>query len=458
MAADADTASSPSVTTEPAPDGETPPSAKEPAKSPRTEPGTPEFDSDIPRADAEDSSPDGIPKRFLPSTPLPETEKGVEKAGNPSLSDAGENLFFWGLAVQTKLEPGHAEMIEGMTAGFLDCHSGRRIYLRRELAELMSEQGEGDFCPTFGTDCLSLIGRADLAKEAVAGEIGKLGRIWVVNLRRVSVPDMTVIRRASRQVEGSVADLAKVLDRAAAELFDSARPSGPVVLLGESGQAIPPTSTETPRFEEDEDDGNAANLPKGKTAKSGKKAKKRRSGKAPNRMHFTLFGGLDAPMEGAKASGAMGGNIGFDLWDKIGFELLLSQTWGDVKADGRYVGTKILGIRPGVRYRFWGEEIRLYTAGHLGLSQSMFNPSNKTLADPVDKDDVFKSGFTFDGGLGVEFRIANILLIDLGGLFTAHFKNMPRNAADPAVSESIRTDGNYYGFLVTLGVGVSSKI
>jgi len=162
-----------------------------------------------------------------------------------------------------------------------------------------------------------------------------------------------------------------------------------------------------------------------------------------NRMHFILFGGVDVPFSGEKVGGGMGGVIGYDFFDRIGIELLLSQVWGETSLSGKDASLQTLGVRPGVRYRYLGGEIRGYIMGHLGLAQVKW-------ADQLYNRDNYDEGFSFDAGTGVEFRIANIFVIDLLGMYQYSLQATPQNAAGNL--------GDAHGLFVGLGLGVSSTL
>jgi hypothetical protein len=166
----------------------------------------------------------------------------------------------------------------------------------------------------------------------------------------------------------------------------------------------------------------------------------------PHRMRFTLFGALASPTSGEGLGGVMGGVIAYDLWDRLGLELLLAQEWDKTKKAGDERQLKILGVKPGVRSRLWGEEIRVYIMAHVGFSQAQW-----TDPDPAKGGaGISKLGAGCDGGAGVEFRFAKLILLDLFGVYEASFNNVPKNKSGDL--------GSYQGFLIGLGVGVSSSL
>lgn len=153
----------------------------------------------------------------------------------------------------------------------------------------------------------------------------------------------------------------------------------------------------------------------------------------PNRLRFTIFGAAAVPSSGEKVGWAYGGFLGYDFWDKLGVELFFSQATIKAKR-GKEVKQTWADI--GLRYCVWGEDFRVYVAGHVGL----MNVSDK-------------NGFSAQAGAGVEYRFGDLFMADLFAGYQGAFSNMPqkikKEGTDPRAA--------YHGLFIGLGLGISSE-
>ncbi len=162
-------------------------------------------------------------------------------------------------------------------------------------------------------------------------------------------------------------------------------------------------------------------------------------GKGQHHLRFSLFGAGSVPATGERTSFAVGGNLGYDLWDYLGIELWLSQTWGKTSLDGATAGLKIIEVKPGLRYRFYDESFRAYIMGHVGFVQTGWAPPGGT--------DRYDEGAGVDVGAGIEYKIYKFLMVDLFVAYEGVFKNIPQNAEGKL--------GTMHGLFAGIGLGVS---
>jgi opacity protein-like surface antigen len=171
------------------------------------------------------------------------------------------------------------------------------------------------------------------------------------------------------------------------------------------------------------------------------------NGRAANHVRLEILGAVSVPATGQDTGAAFGGFIGYDLWDQIGFELLLAQTWSGTEFDdGSTSNLRLLSVKPGLRYRLmtWKENtLRVYVAAHAGYVQSNWQ-------DPVTGFDKYQDAFGFDGGAGMEFRFAKLILLDLFVLYEGGI-----DAAPVLPSSGFKI---FHGLFAGLGVGVSSTL
>lgn len=172
------------------------------------------------------------------------------------------------------------------------------------------------------------------------------------------------------------------------------------------------------------------------------------SGRAQSRVRLELLGAASIPgsLESKGVGFGVGGFVGYDLWDRYGFELLLCQLWGSIPwENGESLKSRHLVVKPGLRYRLldWKDNtIRFYVAAHAGLVQL-------TWRRPGEDIDSYRESFGFDGGAGAEFRFGDIVLLDLFAMYEAALNARPL----PTGGHATR-----HGLFIGLALGISSTL
>ena len=128
-------------------------------------------------------------------------------------------IVVWKLAANEGVKEEDVNLISNFVTNQVAKYSGSKVISEADIHTILKGVEKRQECGVEDTSCVAEIGAALGVPEAVSGDIGRLGTIWVLNLRRINVRTTEVIGRSSRQVEGEVDDLVLAIPSAAAELF-----------------------------------------------------------------------------------------------------------------------------------------------------------------------------------------------------------------------------------------------
>ncbi len=128
-------------------------------------------------------------------------------------------IVVWKLAANEGVKEEDINLISNFVTNQVAKYSGSKVISEADIHTILKGVEKRQECGVEDTSCVAEIGAALGVPEAVSGDIGRLGTIWVLNLRRINVRTTEVIGRSSRQVEGEVDDLVLAIPSAAAELF-----------------------------------------------------------------------------------------------------------------------------------------------------------------------------------------------------------------------------------------------
>ena len=163
----------------------------------------------------------------------------------------------------------------GVTAGEADIISDRlrtelfstgvvNMMEREQMQDILKEQGFQQSGSCTDEACLVQIGQMLGVQVLVSGSIGRLGSMYLVNLRAIDVQTAKIIKVVSKDVSGSIENVVSELPSAAAELAGAGtKPAGVAKVAQEPAAQAPvvaatpePVQTEKPKALSDKDDPN----------------------------------------------------------------------------------------------------------------------------------------------------------------------------------------------------------
>ncbi len=149
---------------------------------------------------------------------------------NMSLAAEG-GIVVWRLEEKSGVSSKDVDSISGIITSSVEKYSGQSVVSEADIMTIIKGEETRQKCGgNSSTSCIAEIGAALGVPEAVSGDLGRVGNIWVLNLRRINIRSAKVIGRASRQVDGAIDNLVMEVDIAVAKLFN-AEATGMAVLF-----------------------------------------------------------------------------------------------------------------------------------------------------------------------------------------------------------------------------------
>jgi TolB-like protein len=121
---------------------------------------------------------------------------------------------------------------------------------RNQMQEILKEQGfqqSGATCTD--EDCLVKMGQMLGVHYLVAGSLGKLGSLYMVNMRTIDVQTGKIVRAVSVDVKGDIEDLVEYLPRIALQLTTDVKKQSQGISTQEPVHPKPPKDTVKPQAE-----------------------------------------------------------------------------------------------------------------------------------------------------------------------------------------------------------------
>ena len=143
---------------------------------------------------------------------------------------AGGGVMVWRLEPKTGVSSQDIDSISGIVVAAVERYAGQKVVSEGDIATMVRGEELRQQCGADDTSCLVEIGMAMGVPQAVSGDLGRVGSLWVVNLRRINVRTAEVMGRVSRQVPGQIEDLVMALPGVVAELFGVKAPALPGVI------------------------------------------------------------------------------------------------------------------------------------------------------------------------------------------------------------------------------------
>lgn len=141
-------------------------------------------------------------------------------SASPLFADeARQGIVVWRIEKKQGVSEEEIDSISGFVASEVERHSGGKVISESDIETIFKGEEKKQQCGADSSSCLAEIGAALGVPEVVAGDLGRVGNFWFLNLKRIDVRNATVIKRASRNVEGDINVLIRVLPGAVAELF-----------------------------------------------------------------------------------------------------------------------------------------------------------------------------------------------------------------------------------------------
>ncbi|MBD3420890.1 MAG: hypothetical protein GF398_12290, partial [Chitinivibrionales bacterium] len=170
-----------------------------------------------------------------------------------TVGSAADNVAVMNLKNASGVSQGEAELISDRLRVELFRTGSVNVMERDQMQEILKEQGFQQSGACTDEACLVEVGQLLGVKSLVTGSIGKLGSIFMVNLRMIDVSTARISKVVSKDIRGEIEEVVDYLPEIAAQLVGGRKPE--VQPEPEPEKELPESVADG---REDEDDDNEA--------------------------------------------------------------------------------------------------------------------------------------------------------------------------------------------------------
>ncbi len=132
-------------------------------------------------------------------------------------------------------EAGVVENLYGLFVAEIDAIPGYQVISRDEIEAMLGFEQQKAMLGCDDTSCLAEIAGALGVDKVVSGKVGKVGKIFVLNITMIDHKSARVEKRVSKTVTGADDVLILAIQESARELVGVSQRSGAVAVTGSSG-------------------------------------------------------------------------------------------------------------------------------------------------------------------------------------------------------------------------------
>ena len=133
--------------------------------------------------------------------------------------DNSKGIVVWNLEAQIGVEDKEVTSLSGIISREVARQSGLNVISEADIATIIRGNETRQRCDLDDSTCYTEIGAALGVPEAVSGDLSHFGNTWVLNIRRINIRTAEVTARVSRQFQGEIEKVIRLLPGSVAELF-----------------------------------------------------------------------------------------------------------------------------------------------------------------------------------------------------------------------------------------------
>ncbi len=132
---------------------------------------------------------------------------------------AKEGILVWKLEAKAQISSDVVDSITGFVVAEVEKQSNQKVLSDSDIQTILEGEEKRQKCSGEETSCIVELGVAMGARESISGNLGKVGKYWLINLKRIDVYEARVVKRISKRVKGDIDQLFDIIPTAIAELL-----------------------------------------------------------------------------------------------------------------------------------------------------------------------------------------------------------------------------------------------
>lgn len=134
-------------------------------------------------------------------------------------SKQSKRIMVWRITAGTGVTEKDINTLSEFYAAQVEKITGMAATSESDIEKVLKTAEDRAKCGAENIDCLVEISNALGVPEVAAGDLGKVGDLWILTLRLIDAKNVKVIKRISRQIKGTLTNVVEALNEMTSELF-----------------------------------------------------------------------------------------------------------------------------------------------------------------------------------------------------------------------------------------------
>jgi hypothetical protein len=156
---------------------------------------------------------------FLFSLTLPSPVFGQQPAVEAVQAQDTQGVMVWKIRPKMGVVEQTIDSLSGLLTAEVAKYTTGAVISEEDMKTILRTTEQRLRCDPNSATCLAEMGQALGVPEVVAGDLGLVGNYWVLNLRRIDVQKVRVVKRVSVRVRADLDEIIEILPNLVAQLF-----------------------------------------------------------------------------------------------------------------------------------------------------------------------------------------------------------------------------------------------
>lgn len=130
-----------------------------------------------------------------------------------------QRILVWRIIAGSGVTEKDINSLTGWLASEVENASSKSVISESDIEAILKGEEKKIQCTGNEDVCVAELGSALGVPEVITGDLGRVGDIWILNLRRLDAKKVVVIKRVSRKTKGDITAMVEAISGAVKDLF-----------------------------------------------------------------------------------------------------------------------------------------------------------------------------------------------------------------------------------------------
>ncbi len=144
-----------------------------------------------------------------------------------------QRILVWRIIAGSGVTDKDINSLTGWLASEVENASSKSVISESDIEAILKGEEKKIQCAGNEDVCVAELGSALGVPEVITGDLGRVGDIWILNLRRLDAKKVVVLKRVSRKAKGEITAMVEAISGAVRDLFfdkDAEKKDGTAVI------------------------------------------------------------------------------------------------------------------------------------------------------------------------------------------------------------------------------------